>query len=391
MNKTDKIESELALVDILVISINNWKKILMITGVFCLISIVLYFFVFDLIYLSTASIKSSSKGGGLLSSLSEGMPDLGGIGDLGLDMGKSARELAAYEEILGSRRCLEELIIRFKLMERDEYLFMEDAIKSFREEQLTLNEEKLSGVLHVGVYDKDPVLAKEMVDFLLQQLDKINIELNVLTAKNNREFIEKRYYQAKEDLSKAEDSLKSFQVVYGVAPDLQIKAAAQSVFSMEAELKAEEVKLDVIKKMLSSDQPEVKLQEAKVNSLRNKIVSIQTSTDNNDFLKLGNSPQIALSYLRLQRELEIQTKILTFLLPLYEQAKIEEKRETPTILILDKPVVSERKKKPKRLTMVFAMTLVGFVFANLYFLSKYQFIKIRDKIVLRKRTFQKVE
>lgn len=391
MNKTDKNESDLALVDILVISINNWKKILMITGVFCLISIILYFFVFDLIYLSTASIKSSSKSGGLLSSLSEGMPDLGGIGDLGLDMGKSARELAAYEEILGSRRCLEELIIKFKLMERDEYLFMEDAIKSFREEQLTLNEEKLSGVLHVGVYDKDPVLAKEMVDFLLQQLDKINIELNVLTAKNNREFIEKRYYQAKEDLSKAEDSLKSFQVVYGVAPDLQIKAAAQSVFSMEAELKAEEVKLDVIKKMLSSDQPEVKLQEAKVNSLRNKIVSIQTSTDQNDFLKLGNSPQIALSYLRLQRELEIQTKILTFLLPLYEQAKIEEKRETPTILILDKPVVSERKKKPKRLTMVFAMTLLGFVFANIYYLSKYQFSKIRGKIALRKRTFQKVE
>jgi capsule polysaccharide export protein KpsE/RkpR len=211
----------------------------------------------------------------------------------------------------------------------------------------------------------------------------------VLTAKNNREFIEKRYFQAKEDLTKAEDSLKSFQIIYGVAPDLQIRAAAQSVFTMEAELKAEEVKLDVIKKMLSSDQPEVRLQEAKVNSLKEKIASIQASTDLNDFLRLGNSPQIGLSYLRLQRELEIQTKILTFLLPLFEQAKIEEKRETPTILILDKPVVSERKKKPKRLTMVLAVTFVGFIFANLYYAFKFKLIKVRDKIYLRKKTIQK--
>ena len=37
-----------------------------------------------------------------------------------------------------------------------------------------------------------------MVDFLLAKLDKINIEINVQNAKNNREFIEKRYFQAKE-------------------------------------------------------------------------------------------------------------------------------------------------------------------------------------------------
>jgi uncharacterized protein involved in exopolysaccharide biosynthesis len=59
-----------------------------------------------------------------------------------------------------------------------------------------------------------------------------------------------------------------------------------------------------------------------------------------------------MSFLRLQRNVEIQTKILTYLLPVYEQAKIEEKKETPTILVLDKPYVAERKTKPKRLTMV---------------------------------------
>jgi len=345
----------------------------------------LYFFVFDLIYYSTATIKSTSKSSGLLGALDAGLPDIGGLDDLGIGGGKSAKELAAYQEILTSRRCLEELINKFGLMQRDEYDFMEDALKDFRENKLKLTQEKISDVLFVGVFDKDPKLAKEMVEFLLQQLNQINIEMNVTNAKNNREFIEKRYEQAKLDLNRVEDSLKSFQMIYGIAPDLQIKASAQSVFTLEAELKAEEVKLDVIKKILSADQPEVKMQEAKVSSLRTKIFQIQNSTDLDDFLRLGNSPIIAMSFLRLQREMEIQTKILTFMIPVFEQAKIEEKRETPTIIILDKPFIAEKKSKPKRLTMVILISIIGFVLSIVYFLSLEKIKVIIEKLKLNRQ------
>ncbi len=330
----------------------KWKKVILggtlITMIF---SIVLFFFVFDLIYFSTATIKSSGKGMSMLMGL-DGLGDLGGIGDLVGGGGSTSKELSYYMEIISSRRCLEPLIVKFGLKERDEFLYMEDAIKNFRTEKLVLDFDKLSGLLTIGVYDKNPELAKEMVDFIILELNRINIELSVLNARNNREFIEKRYYQSKEDLSKAEDTLKAFQQVYGVAPDLQIKAAAQSLFTIEAELKSEEVKLDVLRNLLSADQPEVKLQEAKINSLKNKISEIQNSTSVTDFLSLGNSPNIALSYIRMQREIEIQTKILTFILPLFEQAKIEEKRETPTVLVLDQPYIAERKSKPKRLLYV---------------------------------------
>lgn len=376
-------DSSLTILDVITIFLKNKKKIFLISGIICIISIILYFFVFDLIYMSTASVKSSSKSGGLLGALDGGLPDISGIDDLGLSGGKSSKELATYSEILMSRRCLEKVIVKFHLMERDNYLFMEDAIKDFKENKLVLKADKLSGVLSVGVYDKDPVLAKEMVELLLLELNSINIEMNVQNAKNNREFIEKRYYQAKEDLTKVEDSLKSFQLIYGIAPDLQIKASAQSVFTLEAELKAEEVKLDVVKKILSSEQPEVKVQEAKVNSLREKIASIQTSTDLGDFLRLGNSPQIAMAFLRLQRNVEIQTKILTFIIPLYEQAKIEEKRETPTVIVLDNPHIAERKSKPKRFTMVVIITLMGFLLVNTFYVLYENGKKYKSEIKAR--------
>lgn len=345
------------LIDYIIILFKN-KVVIVYGTVFALVvSIIIYFFVLDLIYFSSASIKASTKGGGLLSGL-EGLPDIGGLDELGSS--KSTKELALYKEILMSRRSLEALIIKFNMMQRDQYEYMEDAIKEFQKEKLFIDIDKLSGIMIVGIYDKDPELAKQMVEFLIEELDKINIEVNVQNAKNNREFIENRYFKAKEDLSATEDTLKSFQQIHGVAPDLQIKASIQSVYALETELKTEEVKLDVLYSILNADQPEIRLQLAKVNSLKTKIEQIRNSSDVNEVLSLGNSPQIALNYLRLQRNVEIQTKILTFLLPLYEQSKIEEKRDTPTILIIDKPYLAEKKTKPKRLTMVIVFTIAGF-------------------------------
>ena len=357
--KTPQI-SQITILDIILIFLKRKKFIIITTSVVFIISVILYFFVFDLIYYSEATIKSSGKSGSLLGSLESGLPDVGALDELGLGGGKSAKELAVYENILSSRRCIEPLIDKFNLVDRDKYQFKEDAIKNFMKENMKLDEDKLAGVLSIGIYDKDPQLAKEMVEFLLAQLDKINIELNVQNAKNNREFVEQRYYKAKEDLTKAEDSLKAFQVIYGISPDLQVKAATQTAFIIESEMKAEEVKLDVLKKILSPDQIEVKTQEAKVNSLKEQISKNQTSTDLNDMMRLGNSAQVVMSYLRLEREVEIQSKILSFILPIYEQAKIDEKKETPTIIVLDKPYIAEKKVKPKRLLMILAWTFSCF-------------------------------
>lgn len=358
-------EQKISFFDLLIVLIKRRKLILLFT-LFCMIlSAIVYFAILDLIYLSDATIKSTNKSSSLFSGALESLT--GGIGDFddlgGVGGGKTAKELASYEEILLSRRCLDKFIDKFNLMEIEEYRFREDALKNVREDKIVIKIDKMSGVMNLAVYDKDPATAKEMVKFLLDELNMINIELNVQNAKNNREFIETRYNQAKIDLAKIEDSLKAYQLVYGIAPDLQVKASVQSMFALEAELKAEEVKLDVIKKILSQSEPEVKIQESKVSSLKNKIEEIRTSTDLNDILSLGNSPQIVLGYLRIQRDLEIQTKILTFILPVFEQAKIEEKRETPTIMILDSPNLPEKKAKPKRLTMTIIFTFLGFMVA----------------------------
>jgi uncharacterized protein involved in exopolysaccharide biosynthesis len=64
-------------------------------------------------------------------------------------------------------------------------------------------------------------------------------------------------------------------------------------------------------------------------------------------------------YLRIYREAEVQAKIMELVLPLYEQAKIEEQRDTPSVLVLDTATPAFKASKPKRLFIMLAVVLLA--------------------------------
>lgn len=353
----------------LIIIFKIYKKQIIIPTVIIFILISVYmFFIADPIYQSVAVVKTITKSGGLSSLLGSGSKDLTDLGDLGdiTGGGGVTRELALYENILMSRRNIEDVLNKYKLNDEWEFRFMQDAVKNFRENVLEIKKDKLAGTLEIGVYDKNPERAKEIAGFMVMQLNKINIELNVQNAKTNREFVEQRYNKVREDLKKAEDSLKYFQDEYGIAIEARTKAIAEAEMKLDADIQAEQIKLNLLRKILSPDQAEIKTQETKVNEMVKELDNIRNSTDyGNSELRLKDKPGKLLSYLRLVREIEIQNKLLLFILPLFEQAKIDEKKEMPSVLIIDQPYVPEYKTKPKRIKTIFLFS-VFFFFAGFF-------------------------
>jgi tyrosine-protein kinase Etk/Wzc len=355
------------------------KNILIITILAMIVSIIVAFFIMEPKFQSVAVVKTTTKSSGLSSLLgasASGMADLGDLGDL--TGGSASKELALYENILSSRRNIEEVLIKFKLNDEWEFKYFQDAIKNFRTEVLEIKKDKMAGTLEIGILDKDPQRAKEMAEFMITQLNKINIDLNVQNAKNNRVYIEERYNISRVNLKKAEDSLKSYQDIYGIAPELQTKAVTEAEIKLEADVKTEEVKLDLLKKILNPDQSEVKMQEEKISAMKKQYEEIKNSNDPSSTLRLKGKPDIIVGYLRRVREVEIQNKIMLFLLPLYEQAKIEENKQMPSVLILDQPFVPEKKAKPKRINIV----LISIFFA---LFSSYSFFVVKEKWNLYKR------
>ncbi len=354
------------------------KPILTISGISAVVTFVVVFFIMDPIFYSSASVKITSKVGGLGSLLSGGIPDVGDLGDLTGVSSPSAKELALYENILNSRKCLEETIIKFDLMNEYDFKYMQDAVKNFREDILVLKKDKAASTLEIGVYNKDPKKAMDIVNFLIEQLNKINIELNVKNAASNRKFLEERYNQATKDLASSEDSLTFYQEQYGIAPDITVKAAVQAQIQLETELKSEEVKLDILSKILSPDQSEIKAQQDKIQALRKQLQGIENSDNTQTFLKLKGAPKLVMNFLRLQRTVEIQNKILSFLLPLYEQAKIEEKKEMPSVIVLDVANLPEKKAKPKRSIIILIAVAATFILAFTSFVLAEKWREIKN-------------
>ena len=114
---TNKPMNSILIVDYLKIILSYKLFIIISSIIVTLIVTILVFLVFPPIFYSSGTVKttgrSSSGLAGMLSS-SVNVPDIGGLSDL-TSGGSSAKELALYENIILSRRCLEETIIKFNL------------------------------------------------------------------------------------------------------------------------------------------------------------------------------------------------------------------------------------------------------------------------------------
>jgi len=182
--------------------------------------------------------------------------------------------------------------------------------------------------------------------------NETNSELQVQNARANRLFIETRYKKNIADLKGSEDSLKAFQQKFGViALPEQLQASIKAMAEIYGKMEVQDVELSVLRQTVAKDHPSVKAAEIELGAMRDRFrESTQAPKElraTPRFSYRSNRPQARYRLHPLYRDVEIQYKILQFVTPLYEQAKVEEQRATPSVIVLDSALVPERKAKPK--------------------------------------------
>ena len=291
--------------------------------------------------------------------------------------------------ILQSRTVKEYMVNKFNLVERYNQRDIEYAMEALEEKmELEVTEE---GTLEISIIDKDPIVAKQMVSEVLIMLDQINQNIGMEAGRYNREFLEKRLNENENNLEKAELDLKIFQEKTGIidlvaqlSSTMQMSAQAyNSIFEAYTELYAKkietETQLAVAKTTLSINNPTlmqlekllneqtfqleqlmIKL-DAKLQYLLSSITPTQVDNiPNIEFSVSFNSlPSLGLENARLIREVKLQSTIQEILIPQYEQAKLEETKNIPTLQLIDKPKVAINKAKPKRALIVIGSTLMS--------------------------------
>jgi uncharacterized protein involved in exopolysaccharide biosynthesis len=308
------------------------------------------------IYESTATLLpqlESNNGLGLGALLTSGAAN-SAAQTLGISLpGAPATPTDIFNAMLKSRIMADEVIRRFNLLEHYDKKTMHDArLVLEAATRIVVTKEK---VIKVTVEDKDPQLASEIANFYVSNLDRLNQTLSVSKARDNRKFIEQRVTETKQDLVKLEEALKEFQTQNRtVAIEAQSKAMIEATATIQAQIMAQEVQLQVMGTYLATDHPEIGRLKSSLSELRKQLQIMESGKSGKDRQPgdrlrpaITSVPALALEYGRLTRDLKVHETLYALLIAQYEQAKLAEARDTPTVQVLDPAIPAERKSRPK--------------------------------------------
>lgn len=313
---------------------------------------------------------------------------------LGLGESDEANRLMA---ILESRTVMQQVVILNDLQSIYNEETIEDAIESLRDFSeinfqddgtiLVLASAKTRFLPDSTNEENTRQLAADISNSLVRELDKTNKNLKSKHGKFTRMFIEERLNNSIADLDAAEDSINSFQSRFGmVSLPEQIEAAIASAAQLEQTIVMQEIKFATKRKILGSEHPELIVIELELTNLKNKLQElmrgVKSDSTKDEFLLFpvfSDMPDLITKYFRLEREFEIQKTIYTFLVQEYEEAKIQETRDTPTLHIIDEAVPPIKRNKPQRSIIVLVSGFIALLFSLFFVFISESLSKLKTK------------
>lgn len=379
----------------------HWKKFILIQ--FFLLSIFAIILALSLpkTFTSSATIlppgQSNLLNSILPQSLTRGLTGALGGGAFDKD-GETTKILA----ILESRTLGEKILNEFHLLRNFESPTMEDGLESLNK-IITVNSDD-NGIINISVSleteyfhpaaneDSIRILVKEMTGYIINELDYSYTKLGTQKAKYEIQEIEKRYNKNIADIADLEIRIRDFSKETGIIslPE-QVEASIKTISELESQIIVETLKLELLRFSANDGSSIVQQQKKYIQQLKSEQDSINSygsSPESGRVLpSLKDVPDYSLTYYRLQREYTVQNLIYEYLTQQYEQLKLKETKDTPSLQFIDLPRIPTKRTAPSRSLIVIAIVGLGMFFVTLFILIRSffldDFIKSVDIIIKR--------
>ncbi|MFI5200844.1 MAG: GumC family protein [Candidatus Kapaibacterium sp.] len=315
-------------------------------------------------YKASAVILPARHEGGGLDNITSGITS--SLKDIGLSkLGGGSEESYTALSLMKSRELMGTVVKQFHFISIYKDKNLPDAIDDFSKNldgELTED-----GNFIVSFEDTSAVRAAQVTNAVVAQINDVNARLSQDEAKHNISASQARYEQNVADLDSAEAALGAFQQKYGVfALPQQAQAELAAMAQLEAQKYTAEIQLQNAEQLYGSNSSEVSVYKTTVDQLASKLGEMQAGQDMkaSAFVPTNVMPEVALQYLRLMREVEIQSKLKAYILPEYEQAKLDEEKNLYGFVTLDTASVPVRKAGPHRsIILLAAMMGTGVIMA----------------------------
>ena len=229
------------------------------------------------------------------------------------------------------------------------------------------------GVVELFYQDKNPEMSALIANSYIKQLDKLNRQVKVAKAKSDHEFIFQRLKATGASLDSARIRLLNFRTTNKTVDLTQQKNMAISTArEIKTQLALRQVALDVKRNLYSADHPSIRDLAKEIVELKKQLMFIEEGSDEEDSytgLALARMPDLEAQLAALASDISTQEKVYTLLAELYEEARIKEQKDTPTISILETAYPPDLKYRPRRamiLVLAFVSSLGLALFISLF-------------------------
>ncbi len=283
----------------------------------------------------------------------------GGFGELA----GAKRSGALWIDILKSRSVQDRMIERFDLRKTYRVQLMQTA-RAKLANHTVVDEDRKSGIISVTVTDKSAQRATVMSNAYAEELNRVLTEQATSSARQTRFFLENRLKLVKLALDTAAQEFSDFSSK-NVAIDIDEQGTTliESAAALNAQLIARKSELAGLEQIYTDGNARLREESARIAELRSRLDSMGEKPDGelNESVPNGapvypsirELPLLGVVFSDLSRNKEIQENLYDNLSQLLELAKIQEVRETPSVTILDRATVAERKSSPSRFEIMF--------------------------------------
>jgi len=300
--------------------------------------------------------------GGLLSGSQSALSGLGAMG-LGTSGGM---DITVVQQVLGSRRVMERLILKYDLISRFHSPSMDMAMQQLgKRVGVELSTEGFLIVVAQGESREEAVaMVNDIVDFANEELSTI------VTSRARRSRIE-----AEESVRLASDSLdaallrqEAFRIESGlILPENQGARMVDVLGTLETELATVESRLAGVSGTLSSSSQLLRELSNTVEYLRGTIQLRMTTGDSlSVFPGMAALPGLLREYESIATDVEVKRVIYLMLRQELESLRLREVEDSPTLEVLIPATPSALRAYPKRGKLVVRNTFAGLLVALLW-------------------------
>ncbi len=232
---------------------------------------------------------------------------------------------------------------------------------------VSISDNLKTGVITITVDNKNPLIARDIANQYVIELESLLKEKSFTEAKLNRIFIEEQLKNEEIKLKKYQQDMTEFQKeTKMIEPTSQLKGAMEVYTNLITQKISLEVELKKAEATLSDYNPRITALKNQLDAINNQIKKIEEKTQSSVFPTLISVPEKLVEYDALLSKVKTSQAVYDTLSGMYEQARFEEIKDNLFVEVIDPAITPEGPNQPHKRRIV-GIAAISSIFLSIFF------------------------